>query len=165
MSSPVPTINSRYQISGKPIGEGGMGIVYQAYDVVTKRHVALKTLRGRANPAALEMFSKEWSLLARMSHPNIVDILDTGEIDDGGERKPFFVMPFLKGATLDDLIAKSSQRLTVERVIEIISQACRGLQAAHEQGLIHRDLKPSNLFVMEDDTVKIIDFGLVHLLG
>src|SRR5262245_45238818 len=155
MASPASNINSRYQITGKAIGEGGMGVVYQAYDVVTRRNVALKTMRGLVNAKALEMFSKEWSMLARISHPNIVDILDSGEMDDNGERKPFFVMPFLKGATLDDLIEKSSQRLTVQRVIEIISQTCRGLQAAHEQGLIHRDLKPSNIFVMEDDTVKI----------
>jgi eukaryotic-like serine/threonine-protein kinase len=165
MASPIPTINSRYQLTGKPIGQGGMGVVYKAYDVVTKRHVALKTMRGPLHPAALELFSKEWTLLAGISHPNIVDILDTGEMDDGGERKPFFVMPFLQGATLDELIVKFSHRLTIERVIGIASQACRGLQAAHERGLIHRDLKPSNIFVMEDDTVKIIDFGVVHLIG
>ena len=58
---------------------------------------------------------------------------------------------------------KSSHRLTVERTIEIISQTCRGLQAAHERGLVHRDLKPSNIFVMEDDSVKIIDFGVAHM--
>src|SRR5215475_15171378 len=113
MASPVPTVNARYQLTGKPIGQGGMGVVYQAYDIVTKRHVALKTMRGPLNPAALELFSKEWTVLARISHPNIVDILDTGELDEGGERKPFFVMPFLQGSTLDELIQKSSQRLTV----------------------------------------------------
>jgi eukaryotic-like serine/threonine-protein kinase len=165
MASSVVLINARYQIGGKPIGQGGMGLVYKAYDIVTKRHVALKTMRGPLNPAALELFSKEWTVLARISHPNIVDILDTGELNDGGERKPFFVMPFLQGTTLDELIQKSSQRLTPARVVEIASQTCRGLQAAHEQGLVHRDLKPSNIFVMEDDTVKIIDFGVVHLVG
>src|SRR5215467_2319230 len=165
MSTPVMTLHGRYQLSGKPVGQGGMGVVYKAYDVVTRRHVALKTMRGPLNPAALELFSKEWTVLARISHPNIVDILDSGEMEEGGERKPFFVMPFLQGSTLDELIVKFSQRLTVERVIGIASQACRGLQAAHERGLIHRDLKPSNIFVMEDDTVKIIDFGVVHLIG
>src|SRR6185437_11120497 len=63
------------------------------------------------------------------------------------------------------LMRDASQRLTVERVVSIVSQACRGLQAAHERGLIHRDLKPSNIFVMEDDAVKLIDFGVVHLVG
>src|SRR5690349_16708698 len=140
MASPVPIINFRYQL-GQPVAQGGMGLVYRAYDTITRRHVALKTMRGPMSPAALELFSKEWSLLARLSHPNIVDILDTGEFEEGGERRPFFVMPFLPGVTLDQLIRKSSQRLTVERVVQIISQACRGVHAAHEQGLIHRDLK------------------------
>ena len=158
-------IGGRYEVQAAPIGQGGMGVVFKAYDTVTKRFVALKTMWGNFDPAAVELFEKEWTVLARLSHPNIVDILDTGELDDGGERKPFFVMPFLQGATLDELIRKSSQRLTVERLIGIASQACRGLHAAHEQGLIHRDLKPSNIFVMEDDTAKIIDFGVVHLVG
>lgn len=140
-----------------------MGVVFKAYDTVTKRFVALKTMWGNFDPAAVELFEKEWTVLARLSHPNIVDILDTGEYTENGQRKPYFVMPLLPGATLDKLIKEASQRLTVERTVEIISQACRGLQAAHDQGLVHRDLKPSNIFVMDDDTVKIIDFGVVHL--
>jgi serine/threonine-protein kinase len=140
-----------------------MGVVYKAYDTVTKRFVALKTMFGDADPAAIELFEKEWTVLARLSHPNIVDILDTGEFRENSQRRPYFVMPLLPGMTLDHLIKTASQRLTVERSIEIFCQACRGLQAAHSQGLIHRDLKPSNLFVMDDDTVKIIDFGVVHL--
>jgi serine/threonine protein kinase len=156
-------INGRYQVPAEPIGQGGMGVVYKAYDTATKRHVALKTLKGVLNPAALELFSKEWNVLARLSHPNIVDIVDTGEFEEDGQLKPYFVMPYLRGQTLEYLIASASQRLTVERVVEIVLQTCRGLQAAHEEGLIHRDLKPSNIFVMDDDTVKIIDFGVVHL--
>ena len=113
MAAPSVVINSRYQLPAKPIGQGGMGVVYKAYDVVTKRHVALKTMRGPLNSSALELFSKEWTVLARISHPNIVDILDSGEMEENGERKPFFVMPFLQGTTLDELIAKFSQRLTV----------------------------------------------------
>lgn len=156
-------INGRYELKDTPIGQGGMGIVYKAYDTVTRRFVALKTTRGNVDPAAIELFEREWTVLARISHPNIVDILDTGEFRDNGERKPYFVMPLLRGVTLDQLIKASSERLTVERVVEIIYQACRGLQAAHDQGLVHRDIKPSNIFVMDDDTVKIIDFGVAHL--
>src|SRR5215831_3069331 len=166
MSAPQPqsrVIAGRYEIEGSPLGEGGMGIVYRAYDTVTRRSVALKTLRGAVDPAALELFSKEWTVLARLSHPNIVDILDTGEFEENGQQKPFFVMPLLPGVTLDNLVRKASPRLTAERVAEIIVQTSKGLQAAHEKGLVHRDLKPSNIFVMEDDTVKIIDFGVVHL--
>jgi serine/threonine protein kinase len=160
----ILTVADRYQISGEPVGEGGMGIVYKAYDTVTRRHVALKTMRGSISPGALELFTKEWTVLSRVNHPNIVNIFDTGEFEENGHKKPFFVMPFLPGRTLEYLIRNASQRLTVERVVEIMLQTCRGLQTAHENGLIHRDLKPSNIFVGEDDTATIIDFGVVHLV-
>jgi serine/threonine protein kinase len=160
----VPQIvHGRYEIKGPPVGQGGMGVVYRVYDTVTKRHVALKTTWGHVEPAALELFEREWTVLARLSHPNIVDILDTGEFEHDGQRKPYFVMPLLPGQTLDRLIRSSAEPFTVERAIDVMSQVCRGLQAAHGQGLVHRDLKPSNIFVMDDDTVKIIDFGVVHL--
>ena len=158
-----PVVNGRYEMKQPPIGHGGMGVVYKAYDTITKRFVAIKTMWGNVDPAAIELFEREWTVLARISHPNIVDILDTGEFRENGRRKPYFVMPLLPGSTLENLIRNASQRLTVERIVEVIFQACRGLQAAHDQGLVHRDLKPSNIFVMEDDTVKIIDFGVVHL--
>ena len=164
-SSVAPrNINSRYEVKDAPIGQGGMGVVYKAYDTVTRRFVALKTTRGNVDPTAIELFEREWTVLARISHPNIVDILDTGEFRENGERKPYFVMPLLPGVTLDQLIKASSERLTVQRVVEIICQVCRGLQAAHDQGLVHRDMKPSNIFVMDDDAVKIIDFGVAHLM-
>src|SRR6266436_3444983 len=146
------------------IGKGGMGLVYKAYDTVVQREVALKTLRDSPSKMALDLFRKECGVLASMSHPNIVEIFDIGEFTEDGAIKPYFVMPLLPGVTLDHLIRTSSQRLTVERSVEIISQTCRGLHAAHERGLVHRDLKPSNLFVMEDDSVKIIDFGVAHIL-
>ncbi|MGA7412138.1 MAG: protein kinase [Bryobacteraceae bacterium] len=156
-------IGKRYEVQYPPIGQGGMGVVYKAYDSVTRRFVALKTLRGGVDQSDLQLFEKEWTVLARISHPNIVDILDTGDFIEDGRTKPYFVMPLLPGTTLDQLVHDRSQRLTVQRTVEIICQACRGLQAAHDQGLVHRDLKPSNIFVMEDDAVKIIDFGVVHL--
>ena len=159
----VFVVAGRYEIKDPPIGQGGMGVIYKAYDKTTRRYVALKTIWGEVSTLALSMFEKEWSVLARLSHPNIVDIIETGQFDDAGQKKPFFVMPLLPGATLDQLIKNASQRLTVERTIDIMAQACRGLQAAHDQGLIHRDLKPSNIFVLDDDSAKIIDFGVVHL--
>jgi len=93
-------ISGRYQIQGEPLGQGGMGVVYKAYDSVTKRHVALKTMRGRLDAQALELFTKEWTLLSRINHPNIVDIFDTGEYQEDGDAKPFFVMPLLPGQPL-----------------------------------------------------------------
>jgi serine/threonine-protein kinase len=163
MSSQAP-VADRYELKDL-LGEGGMGVVYRAMDLKTKSYVALKTMRDVSDLAAVELFSKEWNVLASICHPNIVDIRDVGEIEDRGQRKPFFVMPLLPGVTLSKLIEASSPRLTVERVIGIIDQVCRGLQAAHERGLVHRDIKPSNIFVMEDDTAKIIDFGVVYLGG
>ncbi|MCS7316589.1 MAG: protein kinase, partial [Bryobacteraceae bacterium] len=146
------------------LGQGGMGIVYRAYDVVVRREVALKTLRDAPSRASLELFQRECQVLAAMSHPNIVEIFDIGEFQEEGQNKPYFVMPLLPGVTLDRLIRTASQRLTVERVVEIMTQACRGLQAAHERGLVHRDIKPSNLFVLDDDSVKLIDFGVAHMI-
>ena len=142
-----------------------MGVVYKCYDTVIRREVALKTIRDAPDKAALEMFYKECNVLASMSHPNIVEIFDIGELAEDGESKPYFVMPLLPGVPLDHLIRTSSHRLTVERAVEIICQTCRGLQAAHERGLVHRDIKPGNIFVMEDDSVKIIDFGVAHIGG
>ena len=156
-------LNNRYEIR-EVLGQGGMGIVYRAYDVVVKREVALKTMRDTPSRASLELFQRECQVLASMSHPNIVEIFDVGEFQEEGQTKPYFVMPLLPGVTLEKLIRAASQRLTVERVVEIMTQACRGLQAAHERGLVHRDIKPSNLFVMEDDSVKIIDFGVAHMI-
>ncbi len=152
----------RYEVK-EVLGQGGMGLVYRAYDPVVRREVAVKTILDIPDPASVQLFYKECDVLASMSHPNIVEIFDIGEFEDEGKKKPYFVMPLLPGTTLDSLMRKSSHRLTVERTIEIISQSCRGLQAAHERGLVHRDLKPSNIFVMEDDSVKIIDFGVAHL--
>jgi serine/threonine-protein kinase len=158
----MTTIAGRYQITAK-LGEGGMGVVYRAYDPPPlDRQVAVKTLHEFGDPLALELFYKECSALKSISHPNIVEIFDIGDFEDAGHRKPFFVMPLLAGQTLEELIRRASHRLTVGRVVEIFAQTCRGLQAAHEHGLVHRDLKPSNIFVMADDSVKIIDFGVAH---
>ena len=141
-----------------------MGVVYKAYDSLMKREVALKTILDIQNRAAMDLFYKEWGILASIVHPNIVEIYDIGELEQDGKPRPYFVMPLLPGRTLDRLIKDSSHRLTVERSVEIICQTCRGLQVAHERGLVHRDLKPSNIFVMVDNSVKIIDFGIVHLV-
>jgi eukaryotic-like serine/threonine-protein kinase len=161
--SAVPRkLAGRYEVR-EILGQGGMGLVYRAYDTVVRREVAVKTILDLPDPASLQLFYKECDVLASMSHPNIVEIFDIGEFEEDGKNKPYFVMPLLPGTTLDAFIRKSSHRLTVERTVEIISQTCRGLQAAHERGLVHRDLKPSNIFVMEDDSVKIIDFGVAHM--
>lgn len=159
---PSNKVRSRYEIR-EVLGRGGMGIVYKAFDLLMKREVALKTILEVHDKPSLELFFKEWGALSSIVHPNIVEIFDIGEVEEEGKARPYFVMPLLPGTTLDNLIKESSHRLTIERVVDIICQTCRGLQVAHERGLIHRDLKPSNIFVMQDDSVKIIDFGVAHL--
>lgn len=152
----------RYEIKDT-LGEGGMGIVYRAYDPPPMdRDVALKTLPALPDPLALELFYQECRVLKGISHPNVVEIFDMGVCDEAGRRHPFFVMPLLQGQTLEVIIRDASHGLTVARVVEIMAQACRGLQAAHDHALVHRDVKPSNLFVLRDDSVKIIDFGVAH---
>lgn len=152
----------RYEVRSK-LGEGGMGVVFRAYDPKPlDREVAIKTLHEFTDNYARELFFKECAALKSISHPNIVEIFDMGEYDEGGHKRPFFVMPLLAGQTLEELIRKASHRLTVDRVVEIFAQTCRGLQAAHDRGLIHRDIKPTNIFVMADDSVKLIDFGVAH---
>lgn len=157
-------IAGRYELQ-EQLGEGGMGVVRRALDIKTGSYVAIKLMKDNSDPVQVELFAKEWRALAEMCHPNIVDVRDVDVIEENKEKKPFFVMPLLKGTTLAELIADASARLTPERIVEIAGQVCKGLQAAHQKGLIHRDLKPSNIFVMDDDTAKIIDFGIVHLAG
>ena len=140
-------------------------MVWRAIDVKTGSAVAIKLMKDISDPIAVDLFTKEWRALAEISHPNIVEVRDVDVIEENGQKKPFFVMPLLRGTTLADLISDASARLTVERVVEIATHVCRGLQAAHQRGLVHRDLKPSNILVMEDDSAKIIDFGVVHLAG
>src|SRR5215831_4772280 len=164
MSSVSP--GSRYQIR-ESLGQGGMGEVYSALDRRSDppREVALKTIRDASDATAVELFKRECSVLMSFNHPNVIELYDTGDLDEGGVTKPYFVMARLRGKTLDQLIKDSPQHLTVERTIEIIYQVSRGLQAAHEHGLVHRDIKPSNIFVLEDDSVKVIDFGVAHLVS
>jgi serine/threonine-protein kinase len=155
-------IEDRYEIR-EILGRGGMGVVYRAFDTLMRREVALKTILDFENTAALDLFFKEWGVLSTMVHPNVINIYDVGEFEHEGARKPFFVMPLLPGVTLDQQIKEGSARLTVNTVVDIIAQAARGLQAAHEKGLVHRDVKPSNIFVMQDDSVKLIDFGIARV--
>jgi serine/threonine-protein kinase len=154
-------LQERYELK-EVLGRGGMGVVYKAYDSLMRRDVALKTILDIDNATTMSLFYKEWSVLATMVHPNVISIYDIGEFDQEGSKKPFFVMPLLPGGTLEELIKDGSPRLSVAGVLEIIEQACRGLHAAHEQGLVHRDVKPSNIFVMDDNSVKIIDFGVAR---
>jgi len=154
---------SRYELREK-LGEGGMGVVWRAFDTVLNTDVALKMLLDANDTTALKLFYEECHKQSALAHPNIVEIRDVGVFDEDDQRQPYLVMPLLRGNTLAAIIRSSPQPLSTERCVDIISQACRGLQAAHDFGLLHRDIKPSNLFILEDDSVKIIDFGVAHRL-
>jgi eukaryotic-like serine/threonine-protein kinase len=160
---PVNIAANRYALKGL-LGAGGMSVVYRALDTRTNTYVALKTLRDPTDPTMLQMFKRVRTESAKVLHPNIVGARDVDEIEEDGVRRPCLIMPLLSGTTLAALIQSSSPRLTADFVVNIVVQVCKGLQAAHEMDLIHRDLKPSNIFIMEDDTVKIIDFGLVYTI-
>ncbi len=160
----LPKLKDRYELR-EILGKGGMGVVYRAYDGVLKCDVAVKTLRQAPDPAELQLFYRECEVLVGLNHPNIVQILDIGKFEEEGQSKPYFVMPLLPGMTLDKLIRSSGTQLTIQRCVEILSQVCRGLHAAHERGLIHRDIKPGNVFVMPDYSAEIIDFGIAHMLS
>ncbi len=90
----------RYEVR-EVLGQGGMGVVYRAYDTVIRREVAVKTILDIPDPASLQLFYKECDVLASMSHPNIIEIFDIGEFEEDGKKKPYFVMPLLPGTTLD----------------------------------------------------------------
>jgi eukaryotic-like serine/threonine-protein kinase len=161
---PSSSGQSRYELR-EVIGRGGMGVIYVAWDRLMRREVALKTIIDVTSPEAVDLFYREWGVQASITHPNIVEIYDIGEMEQEGARRPYFVMPLLEGATLSDLICSSSSQLTLERIVHMIVQVCRGLQAAHDRDLIHRDLKPSNVFVLRDDSIKILDFGIARAGG
>ncbi len=163
----LKTIRDRYQLL-EAIGRGGMGVVYRAFDPLMRRDVAIKTLHDVSTQSVLDLFYREIDTLRKIVHPNIVDILDMGEYEEDGVTKPYYVMPLLPGNTLYDLLhptKDTSRPLGVDRAVEIITQTCRALHAAHENGLLHRDVKPRNIFVIDEYSVKVIDFGVAHLLG
>src|SRR5580692_6772478 len=140
-----------------PIGSGGMGEVYQAHDTKLGRDVAIKVLpRAFAHdPEKLSRFQREAKLLASLNHPNIATI--HGLEDSGGTS--YLVMELVPGENLAEKV-KREGAVPVEEALTIAKQIAEALEYAHEHGVIHRDLKPANVKVSNDDTVKVLDFGL-----
>ena len=154
-------INDRYQII-KSIGEGGMAIVYLAYDTILDRDVAVKVLRGDLSndEKFVRRFQREALNASSLSHPNIVEVYDVG--DDNGQY--FIVMEYIEGKNLKDLIKKRG-KLTVSEVVDIMSQISDGLSVAHDSYIIHRDIKPQNIMILENGLVKITDFGIAMAMN
>ncbi len=148
----------RYRVLGL-IGQGGMGEVYRAYDLILNQSVALKFL-GRANmdEAALARFRNEVRIARQVSHPNVCRVYDIGFIDGFH----FLSMEYLDGEDLASLIRRIG-RLPQDKAIEFTRKICAGLSAAHERGVLHRDLKPANIMIDGRGQVRITDFGLAAL--
>ncbi len=150
---------SHYKITGQ-LGSGGMGVVYKAEDTKLKRTVALKFLPVQltSDAEAKERFIREAQTASSLEHPNICNI---HEIDQTEEGRMFIVMACYEGQTLQDMI--KSQKPDVEKAIDICIQIAKGLQKAHENGIVHRDIKPANIMITSDGQAKILDFGLAKL--
>jgi serine/threonine-protein kinase len=145
----------------RELGRGGFGAVYEAEDSELGRHVALKALRpGRTGrELSAEWVKREAEAVARLDHPCIVTLFDVG-LSDGN---PYLVMELLRGETLARRLERGA--LPPGEAIRIAQEVARGLAHAHARGILHRDLKPGNVYLCDDGRVKLLDFGLAHLLG
>jgi eukaryotic-like serine/threonine-protein kinase len=151
---------SRYAVE-KTLGKGGMATVELARDTELGRLVAIKRLFASlaGDGVFQERFFREARMAAALSHANLVAVYDVGEHDG----LPYIVMEYVEGETLAELMARSGP-LATARAVELIAQACAGLEHAHAAGLVHRDIKPQNLLVRRDGLVKIADFGIARTL-
>ncbi len=144
----------------RPLGNGGMGEVYQAQDQRLDRLVALKILPPyfAADDARLGRFQREARAASALNHPNILTIHEVGD----SARTYFIATEFIDGQTIRELT--SGTDLTVDEVLDIVEQVASGLAAAHQAGIVHRDIKPENIMRRTDGLVKILDFGIAKLL-
>jgi len=159
---PGATFANRYRID-QVIGRGGMGVVYKAVDTQLDEMVAIKTLPGDVmsrSPEDLERFKREIRLARKITHRNVLRTYDYGE----AEGVYFISMEFVRGYTLAELLEEAPSHQMVPRVgLGIARQICRGLEAAHEQGIIHRDIKPQNVLIDHKGEVKLMDFGIARM--
>lgn len=152
----------RYKLLEK-IGEGGAAEVFRARDQHLGRLVAVKLLRPQfaSDPQSRDRFAVEARAVATLSHPNIVDIFDFGEVPDGSM---YIVMQFVEGGDLKDILRQRG-RMSPGETIAIAQQVCGALSAAHTQGLIHRDVKPQNILIDSSGNARLTDFGVVKALS
>ncbi|MBQ9817524.1 MAG: protein kinase [Proteobacteria bacterium] len=159
----VPVDNGeRYKII-EEVAHGGMGVVYKACDTILLRTVALKILSQKLkdNKVALEYFMREARASAQLQHPNIVTVYDIGSLSDGNI---YMAMEYVEGKNLKQIVQQTGAFPT-KFLVQIILHACRGLQYAHDNGIIHRDIKSSNMMLAKrDKTLKILDLGLAKII-
>ena len=158
--SEARVLADRYEL-GRLIGRGGMAEVYAARDRLLDREVAVKVLRERFREDATftARFQDEARNVARLSHPNLVVVFDTGVDDD----QPFIVMERIRGRTLRE--ALDAGGLTEDRGLQVAADVCGALAYAHQNLLVHRDVKPGNIMLAEDGSVKVTDFGIARAMS
>ncbi|HET7712793.1 MAG TPA: protein kinase, partial [Thermoanaerobaculia bacterium] len=159
---PGQTFASRYRIE-QTLGRGGMGVVYRATDTQLDETVAIKTLPGdvmQKSPEDLERFKREIRLARKITHRNVLRTYDYGE----AEGLYFISMEFVRGYTLAEMLEETGNKQMPPRLaLGVARQICRGLQAAHEQGVVHRDIKPQNVLIDAKGEVKLMDFGIARM--
>lgn len=148
-------IADRYRIESK-LGEGGMAVVYRAHDLELDEPVAIKLFQNATDdPELLQRFRQELAVCRQISHPNVVRLFDIGT----HEGRRFISMELLFGSDLSGLL-EEGRPMELRRAVDLLVQACAGLSAAHERGIVHRDIKPENFFVSKGDVLKVMDFGI-----
>jgi serine/threonine-protein kinase len=154
------TIAGRYRIEGR-LGVGGMSTVHLAFDNRLERYVAIKLLAEHLadDPTFVSRFRREALAAARLVHPNIVQVFDFGF--DAGHHQHFIVMEHVPGNSCAELL-RDQGHLHVGKALDVVTQACRGLEYAHRNGVVHRDVKPGNLLVSDTGVVKLADFGIAR---
>jgi len=161
------SVIGHYQILA-PLGKGGMGAVYLAMHLGTRRYVALKVIAPQfmAQEEFVTRFRREAEAAGRLRHPNVVDVTDFGFARLGSADIAYLVMEYLDGCTLAEILSEE-ERLPLMWVVDILEQVCSAVDEAHQLGTIHRDLKPENIWLEPNRrggyTVKVLDFGLAKL--
>ena len=160
----VLTKTGRYEVV-RELGRGSMGIVYEGFDPVIGRTVAIKTMltQGLAPEEYKEFrarFQREAQAAGVLSHPNIVNVFDYGE-DNG---LLYLIMEFLQGTSLEKLV-EGKKVLPIETIIPMCEQVCSALDHAHERGIVHRDIKPANIMILNSGMVKVTDFGIAKMVS
>jgi serine/threonine protein kinase len=160
-------LDDKYQLE-QLLGQGGMGAVYRATHLGTKRTVAVKVIHPQLSThnQFVARFRREAEAAGRLRHPNVVDVTDFGIARTPNGPVAYLVMEYLDGCTLAEIVAEEGA-LPIQWVIDILEQVCAAVEAAHRAGIIHRDLKPDNIWLEPNGrggyTVKVLDFGLVKL--
>ncbi|MFO0855871.1 MAG: protein kinase [Phycisphaerales bacterium] len=158
----LPVLSGAYRLL-RVVGEGGMGVVYEAEQSFPRRRVALKSIRpGYATHSMLRRFKTEIELLARLDHANIAQVYEAGYADEASPDQAFLVMELVDGLPLHKYA--KSRGLSARDRLELLLKVCDAVQHAHQRGVIHRDLKPANILVTHDGEPKVLDFGIARAI-